>query len=174
MRGFPRPAVSQDKPGGKFSCLLTCHPPVWSVWDCNKDVEGVCVRECVRGSVWVLVTQSCQTLATPWTVAHQTPLSLKLSRRNTGVGCHSLLQGIFLMQWSNPGLLHCRQILYLLNHPRSLLWRIQGCHSRGKGTLHIRHRKVQQPAHILAPYFESADVASSWWLLASQGIPDIS
>ena len=31
--------------------------------------------------------------------------------KNTGVGCHALLQGIFLTQGSNPGL-HCRQILY--------------------------------------------------------------
>ena len=40
--------------------------------------------------------------------------------KNTGVGSHSLLQGIFLTQGSNPGLLHCRQILYHLNHKRSL------------------------------------------------------
>ena len=32
---------------------------------------------------------------------------------------HSLLQGIFPMQWSNPGLLHCRQILYCLSHQGS-------------------------------------------------------
>ena len=31
------------------------------------------------------------------------------------MGCHFLLQGIFLTQESNPGLLHCRQILYQLN-----------------------------------------------------------
>ena len=31
---------------------------------------------------------------------------------STGVGCHCLLQGIFLTQGSNPGLLHCRQTLY--------------------------------------------------------------
>ena len=31
--------------------------------------------------------------------------------KNTGVGCHSLLQGIFPIQGSNTGLLHCRQIL---------------------------------------------------------------
>ena len=29
--------------------------------------------------------------------------------KNTGVGCHFLLQGIFLTQGSNPGLLHCGQ-----------------------------------------------------------------
>ena len=28
--------------------------------------------------------------------------------KNTGVGCHALLQGIFPTQESNPGLLHCR------------------------------------------------------------------
>ena len=35
--------------------------------------------------------------------------------KNTGVGCHALLQGIFLTQESNSCLLHlrhCRQILY--------------------------------------------------------------
>ena len=36
--------------------------------------------------------------------------------KNTRVGCHALLQGIFPTQGSNPGLLHCRQILYHLNH----------------------------------------------------------
>jgi len=36
--------------------------------------------------------------------------------KNTGVGCHSLLQGIFLTQGSNPGLQHCRRILYHLSH----------------------------------------------------------
>ena len=36
--------------------------------------------------------------------------------KNTRVGCHALLQRIFPPQGSNPGLLHCRQILYPLNH----------------------------------------------------------
>ena len=35
--------------------------------------------------------------------------------KNTGVGCHSLWQGIFLTQGLNPGLLHCRWILYPLS-----------------------------------------------------------
>ena len=34
------------------------------------------------------------------------------SGKNTGVGSHFPLQGIFLTQESNPGLLHCRQIFY--------------------------------------------------------------
>ena len=62
------------------------------------------------------VAQSCPTLATPWTVAHQAPLSMGFSRQDTGVGCHALLQGIFLIQGSNLRLPHCRQILYRLSH----------------------------------------------------------
>ena len=36
--------------------------------------------------------------------------------KNAGVGCHALLQGIFPTQGLNPGLLHCRQILYSLTN----------------------------------------------------------
>ena len=45
--------------------------------------------------------------------------------QNTGVGSLSLLQGIFPTQGSNPGLLHCRLILYQMSHkesPRILEW----------------------------------------------------
>ena len=51
--------------------------------------------------------------ATPWTVAYQAALSLG---KNTGVGCHFLLQGIFPTQGLKPGLPHCRQMLYPLSH----------------------------------------------------------
>ena len=34
-----------------------------------------------------------------------------------GVGCHFLLQGIFLTQGLNPGLLHCRWILFTTEPP---------------------------------------------------------
>ena len=40
--------------------------------------------------------------------------------QNTGVGSLSLLQGIFPTQRSNPGLPHCRRIIYQLNHQGSL------------------------------------------------------
>ena len=36
--------------------------------------------------------------------------------KNTEVGCHALLQGVFLTQGSDPGLPHCRLILYHLSH----------------------------------------------------------
>ena len=41
--------------------------------------------------------------------------------KNTGVDYHSLLQRTFLTRGSNPGLLHCRQILYHLNYREDLL-----------------------------------------------------
>ena len=39
--------------------------------------------------------------------------------KNTGVGCHALLQGIFPTQGLNSDLLHCRWILYHLSHQGS-------------------------------------------------------
>ena len=51
----------------------------------------------------------------PWTVVYQASLSLGFSRQEYWNGCHFLLQGIFLTQGSNPGLLQGRQILYQLN-----------------------------------------------------------
>ena len=43
--------------------------------------------------------------ATPWPIASQAP------GNNTGVGSHSLLQGIIPIQGSDLGLLHCKQLL---------------------------------------------------------------
>ena len=56
--------------------------------------------------------------------------------KNTGVGCHFLLQGIFPTQESNPGLLRCRQILYQLSY--------EGSPIMYNGSIQIRYfRKVQ-------------------------------
>ena len=41
--------------------------------------------------------------------------------QNTGVDSHSLFQGTFPTQGSNPGLPHCRRILYQLSHQESLI-----------------------------------------------------
>ena len=43
-----------------------------------------------------------QLFVTLWTVGHQAPLSMEFSRKNTGVCCHFLLQGIFPTPGSNP------------------------------------------------------------------------
>ena len=63
------------------------------------------------------VTQPCLTLCKP--VDCSPPGSSVYGDspgKNTGVGCHALLQGIFPTQVSNPGLPHCRQILYQLSY----------------------------------------------------------
>lgn len=57
------------------------------------------------GMMWWCSTVS-DSLQPPWTVTRQAPLSRRLSRKNTEVGCHALLQGIFPAQESNPRLLH--------------------------------------------------------------------
>ena len=62
--------------------------------------------------VWLFATPW---LYSPWNSPGQ----------NTGVGSLSLLQGIFPSQGLNPGLTHCRHILYQLSHkgsPRILEW----------------------------------------------------
>ena len=64
--------------------------------------------------VLCLVAQPCL-FVTPWTIAPQAPLSVDSPGKNTGVGYHALLQGIFPTQGSDPGLLQCKQILYHLS-----------------------------------------------------------
>ena len=64
----------------------------------------------------VLVTQSCVALRDPVDCVARFLCPWDSVGKNTGVGCHFLLQGILLTQGSNLGLLHCRQILYHLSH----------------------------------------------------------
>ena len=72
----------------------------------------VCVSVCVCLCVCVCASRSVVSdSATPWTVAGQAPLPMDSPGKNTGVGSHSLLQGIFLTQGLNPGLLHYRHSL---------------------------------------------------------------
>ena len=56
----------------------------------------------------------------PWIVASRLLCPWDFPGKHTGVGCYSLLQGIFPTQGLNPGLLHYRQILYCLSHQGSL------------------------------------------------------
>ena len=75
-----------------------------------------------RGDVYFFPPSCAQSLShvqrfgIPRTEARQAPLyPWNFPGKNTGVGCHSLLQDIFRTQGSNPHLLcllHCRQILY--------------------------------------------------------------
>ena len=65
----------------------------------DKMVISLCVHS---------VAQSCRTLSDPtglfavlWIIGCQAPLSKEFSGKNTGVGCHFLLQGIFPTQGWN-------------------------------------------------------------------------
>ena len=63
------------------------------------------------------VAQSCLTLCDPMDCSPPgSSIHGIFSGNKTGVGCHFLLHGIFPIQGSNPGLLHCRQTLYFLSH----------------------------------------------------------
>ena len=67
-----------------------------------------------------LIAQSCPTLCNPMDCSLPgSSVHGNFPGKNTGVGCHALLQGIFLIQGSNAGLPHCRWILHCLNHQRS-------------------------------------------------------
>ena len=90
------------------------------VWELHSEVESIAPSSCTVMSLTkqhvkhVKVTQLWpHGLYSPWNFPDQ----------NTGVGI--LLQGIFPTQGLNPGLLHCRQILYRQSHkgsPRILEW----------------------------------------------------
>ena len=56
---------------------------------------------------------------TPWTAVHQAPLSMEFSRQEYWSQLPCPLSGNFPTQGSNPGFLHCRQILYHLSHQGS-------------------------------------------------------
>ena len=80
----------------------------------------------------MLVDQSCTTLYNPMDCSSPSPSVHEDSAgKNTGVGCHFLLQKIFLTQTLN----HCRQILYCLSYQGS--------------PLHSRSFKVHLLSHLL-------------------------
>ena len=76
---------------------------------------------CFTTGLKVKVTQKCSTLCDPMDYTVHGILQAGLLEWVA----YSLLQGIFPTQGSNPGLPHCRRILYQLNHqesPRILEW----------------------------------------------------
>ena len=77
--------------------------------------SNVCAESGMQ--TYILVAQSCLTLCDPMACS---PIGSSVlgdsSGKNTRVGCHALLQGIFPPQGSNPGLPHCRRILYQLSY----------------------------------------------------------
>ena len=96
-----------------------------------------------------LVTRSCLTLVTPWTLTCQVPLPMGFSRQEYWSGLPFPAPGDLPTQESNPGLLHCRRILYQLNYERSLsnpLWySLIGAISC---TRQVPGAKIQHPAQF--------------------------
>ena len=98
-------------------CLLVstfCPIPSFSFYAPNWQISWMWPENIVHVSRSVMPDS-----ATPWGVAHQAPPSMGLSRQEYWSGLPFLLQGTFLTQWSNPGLLHCRWILYQLSYQGS-------------------------------------------------------
>ena len=80
--------------------------------------------------------------------------------QNTGVGSHSLLQGVFPTQGSNPGLPHCRWILYQLSHkgnPRKLEW---VAYPFSRGSSQPRHQT--RVSCIAGGFFTNSAIREAW------------
>ena len=109
-------AKSLPNPGIEFTSLIS--PALADGFFIVSATWEALFPRCV---VLCLVAQSCLTLCDP--TECNPPGSSVLGDspgKNTGVGCHALLQGIFPTQGLNPGPLHCRQILYHMSHQGSL------------------------------------------------------
>ena len=95
-------------------------PPVFKTFPWKRSRISLLSTTVLTPSLKVLVTQLCSTLCNPMDYIFCHLLCPWDSPgKNTGVGSQSLLQGIFQTQGSNPGLLHCRQLLYHLSHQGS-------------------------------------------------------
>ena len=133
--------------------LSSCHPWKWS--------------ESESRSVVFYSATSWTILYSPWNSPGQ----------NTGVGSLSLLQGIFLTQGLNPGLPHCRWILYQLSQgkPRNtgvgslcLLQRIFLTQELNWGFLHCRRILYQLSYQGSPATLEHLPIfwcIFFWWLL---------
>ena len=91
------------------------------------------LRLCMKWSE-VKVTQLCPTVFDPMDCSLLgSSIHGNSPGKNTGVGCHDFLQGIFPTQGLNPGLRHCRRILYQQSHKGSprILERVAAPFSRG-------------------------------------------
>ena len=100
----------------------------------------ICLK-CLLHTVLCSVAQWCRTLCDPRDCSPPgSSVHGDSPGKNIGGGCHGLFQGIFPTPGSNPGLPHCKQILYHLSHqvsPRILEW---VAYPFSKGTLQPRNQ----------------------------------
>ena len=87
-------------------------PVILFMLRCHSEKSSLTVLCFLFSCVWLCDPMDC---SPPGSSVHGDP-----PVKNTGVGCDVLLQGIFLTQGLNPGLLHCRWIIYHLKHEESL------------------------------------------------------
>ena len=87
--------------------------------------------------------------------------------RNTGVGSLSLLQRIFPTQGSNPGLSHCRQILYQLSHKGSPVIAFKFMRKKSKywNTSHVEMINIVK-LRCVHWVSQSVELLSCVWLFA--------
>ena len=99
---------------------LDCRVDLWQSWGLKL---GLLTPEpAIKNNLTVLCAQLLSHIwlfLTPWIAARQVPLSVGIFQARILECCHALLQGILPTQGSNPGLLHCRRILYQLSHQGS-------------------------------------------------------
>ena len=101
-----------------WPCLLACR--LLFPWSRMETVSTAVKAQ--SPNHWCLIANSCPTLCDPMDYSPPgSSVPWDSPGKNTGVGCHALLQGIFSTQELNPGLSHCRQILYHLSHQGSSL-----------------------------------------------------
>ena len=82
--------------------------------------------------------------------------------QNTGVGSLSLLQEIFPPQGSNPGLPHCRRILYQLSHKGSWLSVIRLRFFDGANLSSSDKRQIRAGEPVVRLEAEDWDVGVGW------------
>ena len=109
--------------------FLCCVAHLEKGWCSLPPVERPCGNVMVNGCEWHDVsTAPAQLLSWVWLCAPHglQPASLLCPwdspGKNPGVGCHALLQGTFPTQGSNPGFLHCKQILYHWATRKAQMW----------------------------------------------------
>ena len=100
--------ICTGKPKNSRDLLSCCICYIMVLWNQTHNISNICLTSTV---VLCLVTQWCPTLYPPGSSVHGDSPG-----KNTGMGCHVLLQGIFPTQGSNLNLLHCRRILYHLSN----------------------------------------------------------
>ena len=148
--------------------MLLSHPA-------NSFLEYVCVCVCVCARVHMRGLSHVQLFTTPWTIAHQAPLSIGSSRQEYSSGWPCPPQKIFPTQGLNPGLLHWQVDSLPLHHAGKDRVPNHTLHARQEAAstltwVWIRSRLGQaKPLPLVPPFPPQKDLSKegppppSWW-----------